>query len=484
MSSVATGQPREEVPMPDEAGEVALRVESHGIDFIPESERTGTARALFAVWAAPNVNYLTLVVGGLLIVFGLSLAQIAVVVAVGSAFTILTGVVAASGPAAGSPSEVVMRALFGPRANRVVVFVNGWFISVCYLALNWAAVATVTFELAHRLHVATPTPVKIGLILLVSAATLLISVYGHGLIMRLYQPLALVLTAVFVVVSVYVLQQTDWHYHPSAPLHGAALWAVIGGAVALIASTPLSYNNAADFARYLPTATPVRSVALWTTVGSVLPTAAFTMIGALAGTTLDMSDPVAALEGILPGWFGPVFLVAVILGTVANNAMTAYSSGLTLQAIGIKLPRTRTVLFDGTLGTLMTLYAVLVSNFLDTISTALQLAVVILGPVMSVYVADLIWRRNAYDGPGLADETPTSPYWYSAGINVVGVATLGAGILLSLMCASVTFFTGPIAHAISGVDISVWVGCLVPGAAYLLLMPRYRAAQRSRMVQR
>lgn len=168
---------------------------------------------------------------------------------------------AASGPAAGSPSEVVMRALFGPRANRIAVFVNGWFISVCYLALNWAAVATVTFELAHRLHVPMSTPVKVLLILAVSAATLLISVYGHGLIMRLYQPLAVLLTVVFVVVSVYVLRQTDWHYHPHAPLHGAALWAVIGGAIALTASTPLSYNNSADFARYLPTCTAAGSTA-------------------------------------------------------------------------------------------------------------------------------------------------------------------------------------------------------------------------------
>lgn len=484
MSSVVTGEPREEVPLPDQAGEAALRVESHGIDFIPEHERTGRARALFAVWAAPNVNYLNLVVGGLLVVFGLTLGQIAAVVAIGSSFAILTGIVAASGPAAGSPSEVVMRALFGPRANRIAVFVNGWFISVCYLALNWAAVATVTFELAHRLHVPMSTPVKVLLILAVSAATLLISVYGHGLIMRLYQPLAVLLTVVFVVVSVYVLRQTDWHYHPHAPLHGAALWAVIGGAIALTASTPLSYNNSADFARYLPTATPLRSVAAWTAVGSVLPTAVFTMIGAFAGTVLDMSDPVAALEKILPGWFGPVFLVAVILGTIANNAMTAYSSGLTLQAVGIKLPRTRTVLLDGTVGTLMTLYAVLVSNFLDTVSTALQLAVVILGPIMSVYVADMIWRRNVYDGPGLADETPASPYWYTAGVNLVGVATVVGGVVLALMCAAVTFYTGPIAQAMSGIDISVWVGCLLPGAAYLLLMPRYRAARRSRAVRR
>ncbi|WP_406109510.1 hypothetical protein [Streptomyces sp. NBC_01003] len=47
-------------PPVDRAG----RVEAHGIDFIPDAERHGRARELFAVWAAPNVSYLSLVVGG------------------------------------------------------------------------------------------------------------------------------------------------------------------------------------------------------------------------------------------------------------------------------------------------------------------------------------------------------------------------------------------------------------------------------------
>ncbi len=211
---------------------------------------------------------------------------------------------------------------------------------------------------------------------------------------------------------------------------------------------------------------------------------AFTIVGVLAATSLDMSDPVRALDEVLPSWFGPIFLIAVILGTVANNAMTAYSSGLALQVVGIRWRRTRTVLLDGTVGTLMTLYAVLISNFLDTVQNALQLAVVVLGPVMSVYVADMLLRRNRYDGPGLCDESPASPYWYSGGVNVVGVLCCVLGIAVSAMSAAVVFstgasYTGWIAGWLNGVDVSVWIGSFLPGLAYLLLMPRYRAARRS-----
>jgi len=51
----------------------AVRVETHGIDYIPATERHGRARDLFAVWAAPNVNFLAVVIGATLMLLGLDL---------------------------------------------------------------------------------------------------------------------------------------------------------------------------------------------------------------------------------------------------------------------------------------------------------------------------------------------------------------------------------------------------------------------------
>ncbi|MYR02631.1 cytosine permease, partial [Streptomyces sp. SID6139] len=114
-------------------------VESHGIDHIPDSERRGRPRELFSVWAAANVNYLSLVIGGALVLMGLSLWQALAVIVVGNLFWLLTGLLAVPGPAAGAPSEVITRTLYGVRGNRVNNAVTGWLISVCYFALNLAA---------------------------------------------------------------------------------------------------------------------------------------------------------------------------------------------------------------------------------------------------------------------------------------------------------------------------------------------------------
>jgi purine-cytosine permease-like protein len=457
----------------------ATRVETHGIDYIPESERHGRARDLFAVWAAPNVNFLAVVVGATLMVMGLTLWEALAVIVIGNVFSIITGIVAGSGPAAGTPSEVITRAMYGITGNRFNVAIAGWLISVCYLAINWAAATTVAVGLLGRIGVPSNGWTIAISAVVIAAATMVISVYGHGLIMRLYQPLALLLALIFAVMAIFVVGGAHWSFAPAKPLSGVELVAMMAAGVALVASAPLSYTNSADFSRYLPSGTRVRDVALWTTLGLVIPGIVATFVGSLAASAVDMTSPEAGLEKFLPSWFAPIFLISVIIGTIANNAMTAYSSGLALQAVGIKLPRSRTVLLDGTVGVAMTLFALLVWNFLDSVSSALQLGVTILAPIMGVYLADMLWRRNRYDGPALADDSRSSRFWFSGGFHIAGVVAVLVGIGASLLCSATLVFVGPVAAAMGGIDLSVPVGLVVPFVIYLVMVRSSRRSKES-----
>ncbi|HEU5030420.1 MAG TPA: cytosine permease [Spirillospora sp.] len=468
--------PQGQAPAPPHAADRAGRVEARGIDFIPETERHGRPRELFAVWAAPNVSYLALVIGGALVLMGLDLVQALALTVLGNLFWILVGLLAVSGPAAGAPSEVIMRAMYGIRGNRVNIAVNGWFVSVCYLALNWAAASLAAFGLLQELGVHPGTPVKVVTIVAIAAATLAISVYGHATIVKLYGPLTCVLTVAFVILAGYVATHAQWDYRPQHALHGTALWAVLSAGLALIASGPLSYTNSADFSRYLPSGASPKAIAGWTALGAFIPSVVFTALGALAGTVLDMSDPQTALPTILPSWFTPVFLLSVVLGTIANNAMTAYSSGLALQAVGVRLRRSRSVALDGTLGVALTLYALLVSDFLDTVNNMLQLMVALLGPAMAVYATDILWRRNRYDGRALSDESRDAPFWYRGGVNRAGAIALLAGAAVASQCLNTTLYTGELAKAADGVDLSLPSGILISAAVYAALMRGRRAA--------
>ncbi len=451
------------------AGDRSGGVEAHGIDVIPDSERHGRPRDLFAVWAAPNVSYLSLVVGGALILMGLTLVQALAVIVVGNLLWALVGLVAISGPAAGTPGEVITRAMYGIRGNRVSLAVIGWFASVCYLALSWAAGSLAAFALVEKVGVRPNTAVKVVIIIAVAAVTLAISVYGHGAIVRLYLPFTVLLVAVFAVLAVYVFGHADWHYRPRQPLHGGALLAALAGGLGLVASAPLSYSNSADFARYLPRETSAQAVAGWTALGAYIPSVLFTALGALAGTALDMADPQSALLSIVPSWFEPAFLLAVVLSAVANNAMTAYSSGLCLQAVGVRIRRSRSVALDGALGIALTLYALLVSDFLDTVDSVLQLMVALMGPSMAIYAADVLWRRNRYDGHQLSDESPGGPFWYTGGVNPAGAAALVVGAVAALLCVDTTLYAGPVARALHGTDLSLPVGMVLAAGVYLAL---------------
>ncbi|MBO1415457.1 cytosine permease [Streptomyces sp. FH025] len=452
------------------------RVEVHGIDHIPESERRGRARELFAVWAAASVNYLNLVVGGSLVLSGLSLWQAFAVVVVGNLFWLGTGLLAVSGPAAGAPSEVITRAMYGVRGNRVNNAVTGWMISVCYFALNLSAAAVAAFSLAEQIGITPDTPIKIAIVIAIVVLTLTISVYGHAVIVRLYLPITLALAASFAVVGYAIVRHADFGWAQPEPLTGGGLWAAVLAGITLIASGPLSYTTSADFSRYLPAATPPRAVLGWTALGGFLPSLLVGGLGVLAASAVDMTDPQAALQRILPGWFSPVFLLSLVVGTIAVNALTAYSAGLALQAVGIRIRRTLSVLVDGTVAVALTLYALLVSNFLDTVSNVLQLTVVLLGPSTAIYATDILLRRNRYDGRALADETPGSPFWYRAGTNPAGALALAAGVTGSALCVD-TLYTGPLA-ALAGMDLALPAGMAVAAVVYALLA-RSSATRRS-----
>ncbi|MFJ2770649.1 purine-cytosine permease family protein [Streptomyces sp. NPDC087300] len=447
----------------------AGRIEAHGIDHIPDGERHGHPRELFSVWAAANVNYLSLVIGGALVLMGLSLWQAVGVIVVGNLFWVFTGVLAISGPASGTPSEVITRALYGVMGNRVNNAVTGWMISVCYFALNLSAAATAAFALVEKAGIPATTGVQVTVVVVIAALTLTISVYGHATIVRLYLPITLVLIAVFAFVAVAVLGHADLSYAPAEPLSGTQLWVTLVSGVTLIAAGPLSYTTSADFSRYLPRTTSRKAVAGWTALGGFLPSVSVCSLGAFAATSVDMTDPQNALQGLLPGWFTPVFLLALVLGTIAINAMTAYSAGLALQAVGLRIRRSVSVLFDGTAAVALTLYALLVSNFLDTVSDVLQLTVVLLGPAMALYATDIVLRRNRYDGLALSDESPSSPFWYTGGIHRAGALALVSGVVAAALCVN-TLYTGPVSHALGGADLALPAGMVVASAVYVGLL--------------
>jgi purine-cytosine permease-like protein len=452
-------------PPTDRAG----RIETHGTDYIPDADRHGRPRSLVAVWAASNLTYLYLVLGGTLILLGLNLWQAIAVIVVGNLFWIAVGYLSISGPASGTPSEVVTRAMYGVRGNRLTNLVVGWIIGVAYEAINLSVGALAGFALVEQFAGHASLQVKIAIVVVTAVVTFTISVYGHATIVKLSGWFTWILLACIVVLAVFVVIHANFGYVTPAKyaVHGAALWAVAAIGVSIIASAPLSWGTGADYARYLPATTSSKAVMWWTALGGFAPSVVLGVIGALAGTVVDMTDPQSSLSTLLPAWFYPVFLVVIILGSITNNVLTAYSTGLALLAVGIPWKRSITVIFDAIVAVAITCYALFISNFFDSLNSILELTVALLGPAITIYAVDIALRRNAYVGPELEDQSRASKFWYRGGFNLAGLIALIVGTAAASLFLDTTLYVGPLSNALDGADLSVIVGPIVAGAIYV-----------------
>jgi NCS1 family nucleobase:cation symporter-1 len=405
------------VPTPpeDRPSRAPAGVEANGLNVIPERERHGRPAQLFWPWFGANISVLGLSYGSFVLGFGVSFVQATVVGVLGIVVSFLfCGFVAVAGKRGSAPTLVLSRAAFGVLGNRLPALVS-WLLTV-----GWETVLTVLATLAtatvfDRLGWASGAPTKIVALVLVAGLVILGGVMGFRVIMRL-QLIITVVTGVLTVVFVLTGFGLGW------------------------------VNASADYSRYLPRSASGSGVAGWTTFGaSVAPVVLLVFGLLLAGSSTTLStavaaDPVGALADLLPTWFLVPFVVVAVLGLVGASAMDIYSSGLSLLAVGLRLPRFAAALVDGVLMVVGTVYVVFfASDFIGQFMGFLITLGVPIAAWCGVMLADVALRRRAYDEVDLFD--PRGRYGSVRGTAVatfVVATVLGWGLVTN---ASATWLT-------------------------------------------
>lgn len=454
------------------------KIETRGIGRIADRDRHGRSRELFQVWLTSNSAYVAILLGGSLVMMGLTVVQAFVVLLLGNMFWLMAGILAMSGPSSGTPGAIVTRALYGPRANRVFGAGITWLICSIYNGICLATGSLAGFAMVEFAGVPATGSVKIAIAVGVGLIALVLSLYGHATIVRFSAALMLVLGLCVLVLGVFVAQRASLHPAGHEPLSGGALWVALLSGFTFIAAAPLSWINTADYARYLPANTSKWRVAGWTAFGGWCSSTIPGGIGILAGTVVDMGDPQVSMRSMLPAWFYGLFLLMVIGTSIANTVNGTYSSGLSLQAMGLRTRRSRSVLIDAFLVSVLCLYALLAAHFLTALNNIMALTVTFLGPAMTIYAVDVLLRGNRYDGRALHDERPGSPFWHSGGIGWSGTGALVVGTVAAMLCVSTKVFVGPVATMLGGADISALVGPVVAGAVYLAAHRHVRSPAR------
>lgn len=466
----------EHVPVPAVGVDAAFQVETRGIDLIPLEDRHGSPRELFWVWMGSNIIFTYVIFGAIILSFGLSFTAALLAVAVGNLFYFLVGLGGVPGPSTGTATLVVSRASFGP-LGALPSAALAWLNVVGFDAVNAVIGTLALYELALKAGLSGSTPLKAVCLAVVLVVTFVGAWWGHATVVVLQRWFTYALGVGTILLAVFVLPKMH-ATATSAPAAGTTHFGAWLLAVFLVASGPLSYMAApADYTRYLHPTSSRRAIVAWTALGSLIPTILLTLIGLAAATATDMTDAVAGISKLVPSWFAIPLLAVIVGGTITNNLVGLYSSGLILQMMGVPLARNKTIFIDAIVATVGSVYAVFVFDFTTTFTEFLSLLVIWISPWCAIYLTDLILRRNVYNAVEL-HETRRGAYHYQGGWNVRGVVALLAGMLVGSLFANSTLWHGPLVSYVGGGDLSVEAGFVVAAVVYIGLMRQKIRADR------
>jgi purine-cytosine permease-like protein len=284
------------------------------------------------------------------------------------------------------------------------------------------------------------TATKLVALLVVAALVVGGGILGFDVIMRMQAVITWVTGILTVVYIVLVADHMDWSAVSALPSGSTA--AFIGALVLAMTGYGFGWvNAAADYSRYLPRQASTRGVVGWTTFGGALAPVVLLIAGLLlAGSDSKLSaaigvDPIGALGTLLPTWFLVPFILVVVLGLIGGALLDIYSSGLSLLAAGLRVPRPVAATIDGTL---MVIGTIAVVFFADNFIGPFQGFLITLGvPIAAwcgVMLADIALRKGDYAEPELFD--PRGRY---GSVQPVPLALLVVGTVLGWGLVTNTF---------------------------------------------
>jgi nucleobase:cation symporter-1, NCS1 family len=434
-------------------------VEPGGIERVPLEDRHGKASQLLWTWASPNLEFATVFVGVIAILyFGLSFWQAVAALVLGNAVGGLThGVLSSWGPKAGLPQMVLSRSGFGYWGNLLPAGLNSVMAGI-----GWFAVNSVSGALA--LAALTDLSAKLTLVIIV-VAEIAVAFFGHNLVQAFEKFAFPVLAVVFALGAIAIFSKA----HPGAP--GTAGGGGFSG-FTLAFSAAFGYAAgwnpyATDYARYLPPSIDSRKVGLFAGLGNFLSCSALMIVGAASVTIgVGQGDNVAGdFTGAMPTWIGNLVLLGIALGAVSANALNVYSGAMSFLAMGIKLPlslrRAIVALGFGAIG------LVLAWNGLADAGANYEAFLLVIAywiaPWLGVVLIDRLLRRGTS-----TDDIVVDPRY----VNLAGPIAMLLGMVISIWLFSAQEkYTGPLAKANDAAigDLTLLVGFALSALTYWAL---------------
>jgi NCS1 family nucleobase:cation symporter-1 len=486
------------------SGDQVFHVEQRGIDFVPESERWATPRNIGALWGGSAINVEYFIYGALLMGFGFSFYTALSIIIIGNLSYFLLGLASLQGPETGTTAFTVSRAPFGSHGSRLVAFFN-WITQIGFETEGLILIVGAAIVLSQMAGIHVSSTLRVIFIILAAAIQAVVPYFGHATMVKVLRALIIPFAAIFVLLAFYDFK------HGSASFKGfGGGWQLYTAGLAFtFALSGLGWTEVGnDYTRYLPRDASKKSIVGWIFVGTAIPEIFMMVLGAATFTFLSSSaqvtawngaNPFEALHGqhIIPSWVVAIFLVFAIVQLFSINSLDLYSSGVSLQAMGLRLRRYQAVVLDSFIACGLTIWAMFQSTFSLYMKEFVGVIIVWIAPWFGILMVDWLMRKFRYNAAELQRTDKDGLYYVgSTGINWNAIVAFFVGLVTATIAFSKApppvnlpfhwmtpisnhfgafYCTGTKAAAcgppgwFGGADFSVPAGIIIAGLVYFVL---------------
>lgn len=453
------------------------KIESLGVHTIPEHQRTAKPGSIIPIFLGSNMALSVMVFGWLAVLYGLSWWQSVSAILVGTVVAALfVSSSALLGWSGATNNSVASGAIFGVRGRLIASFV-GLLLCIQYVALTvWTGGEIISSGWARINDVeVTDGLLSIGY-LIIAIATIIFAILGYRYLVRLNNVIVYAMYALAALTILALADKFDFNYAgtPDMYLLGtfwptwflAVLTCGVAGPISLV-------TQSGDWTRYVPASASRGEVARATFIAMSIGLAVPTLFGAfVAVAAFDENSFVAGYVAGSPTWLLWPLLLIGFIGSLGQGSVNLYSMGLDMDAILPRLSRLKSTLLVSAIATGL----VFIGKFAYDAETAVTNATLFLTALGSAWISIALFgyfrmgsTLHKEDLQVFNQRRSGGRYWYRAGWNINATVAWIAASISGIFGISSESYTGPIANALGGVDVSVIAPAIVGIGLYWVL---------------
>jgi purine-cytosine permease-like protein len=453
------------------------RIESRGIDMIPEIERKSKPIELFTVFFGPQFGYGNMLFGALAIAFGLGWWAAFTAITAGSIVGSLVFLaVTPVSPKTGTNTQVSSGASFGVR-GRLLGSAITWFIAIGFFIILVYTSGQAIIYTFNRWFGTSTGHLALSLAMIgVLIVTCVAAVLGHRTLERANR--GVTIAAIIVGFAVFAVFAPKFHVVHGANYLLGSFWPTWFLSATTAASLPISWGPfVGDYGRYIPTDASSREVNTYGFLGIFLGCWLAMLAAAFAATAFvkDAGNFVQGITNTAPSWFLlPMLIVLGLTSNISSAAMSLYNAALDIGSwpFFFKMKRWHIATGLSVIVFGLTYLVVVATNFLASLEAFVTIMVAVATPWMVIVGIHYVMNRGRYTPEDLhtfAIPGARGSYWYTSGLNPRALFAWACGVLLALLFSTTSLFTGSLESSVKGVDLSWLMGAVGGGVVYLVL---------------